>query len=318
MARVFKQVIIALGMFMGVIVLVVILSYINHKVRLVNEEAFFVPNGQRVQVNGHNLHLYFTGQGKETLVFMAGGGTSSPVLDFKSLYSLLSGKYKVVVIEKAGYGFSDVVDGKRNLATILSETREALMIMGMQGPYVLVPHSMSGLEALYWAQKYPHEVKAIVGLDMSVPESYNDYKANKFILTLGSLAANVGITRWIPGLSQSDAIKFGTLTEEEKELYKVIFYRRTATKTMIAEAKEVKNNANIVQKGSLPTVPILIFSSNGKGTGWEEELWKSSQRAYFAEHEGCQIIDLPCSHYVHDLEYEKIARDMEIFLDRLN
>ena len=38
--------------------------------------------------------------------------------------------------------------------------------MGFEGPYVLCPHSMSGLEAVLWAQKYPDKVEAIVGLDM--------------------------------------------------------------------------------------------------------------------------------------------------------
>lgn len=54
-----------------------------------------------VEVNDHNMHIYVEGQGDTTLVFMSGGGgTSSPMLDFKSLYSLLSDKYRVIVVEK--------------------------------------------------------------------------------------------------------------------------------------------------------------------------------------------------------------------------
>ena len=119
---------------------------------------------------------------------MAGGGTSSPVYDFKTLSSLLSDNYKIVIVEKLGYGFSDVKDVDRDLDSILSDTREALSKLSISGPYVLVPHSMSGLEALYWAQEYPEEVEAIVGLDMSVPNSYEDYEVNKPLLTLGSYA----------------------------------------------------------------------------------------------------------------------------------
>jgi len=36
---------------------------------------------------------------------------------------------------------------------MLEETRRALELSGEKGPYVLLPHSMSGLEAIYWAQK---------------------------------------------------------------------------------------------------------------------------------------------------------------------
>ena len=109
---------------------------------------------------------------------MSGSGTCSPILDFKSLYSRLSNDYKIVVVEKFGYGFSDIVDENRDIDTMLSETRMALDNVGIKGPYVLCPHSMSGLEALYWAQKYPEEVEAIVGLDMAVPDYYDEMNIN--------------------------------------------------------------------------------------------------------------------------------------------
>ena len=35
---------------------------------------------------------------------------------------------------------------------------------------------MSGLEAIRWKQKYPDEVKAIIGLDMAVPGVYLHWK----------------------------------------------------------------------------------------------------------------------------------------------
>ena len=56
------------------------------------------------------MSVYSEEVGDETIVFMSGGGTCSPILDFKSLSSLLSSEYKIVVVEKFGYGFSDVVN----------------------------------------------------------------------------------------------------------------------------------------------------------------------------------------------------------------
>ena len=76
---------------------------------------------------------------------------------------------------------------------------------------------MSGIEALYWAQQYPDEVEAIIGLDMAVPEYYEEMKINIPVMKLGQYAAALGVTRWIPGISESDAIKYGTLTDNEKE-----------------------------------------------------------------------------------------------------
>lgn len=307
-----------IGIIVAVIILLILISYMNHRIHLSAEDEFFVPNGRMVEVNGYHMHVYTEGEGDTALVFMAGGGTSSPVLDFKSLYSLLSHKHRIVVVERAGYGFSDVVDVNRDIDTVLSETRAALAKAGIDGPYILMPHSMSGIEALHWAREYPDEVKAIIGLDMAVPESYDEYSMNIPLLKLSAFAANIGVTRWIPGLTESDAIKYGTLTEEEKGLYKTVFYRRTATKPMLKEAQEIKANASKVKESRPPDVPILIFSSNGEGTGWKEEVWKTAQKHYAEKAQEIEIVNLDCSHYVHDIEYKKIAKEIERFIGELN
>ncbi|MDI9215819.1 MULTISPECIES: alpha/beta hydrolase [Clostridium] len=304
--------------FVVVVFLLMIISYINHKIKLTKEDKLFVPNGSMIEVNGHKIHVYSEGKGDIPLVFMSGGGTSSPVLDFKSLYSLLSDDYKIVVVEKAGYGFSDVVDTNRDIDTVLNETRETLAKAKIKGPFILFPHSMSGIEALHWSQKYLDEIKGIVGLDMAVPDSYNGYKINMPMIKLGNFAAKLGLTRLIPGLSESDAIKYGTLTDDEKQLYKIIFYRRTATDTMIAEAKEIKESAIKVSKNTLPNTPILAFVSNGQGTGWNEDEWKSFSKNTIGNLKKGKLIYLDCSHYVHDIEYEKIAKESKKFIENLN
>lgn len=298
-----------------IIIIALIMCYINHKIRLEKEKNLFEPLGQIVEVNGNKMSVYVEGKGDTTLVFMSGGGTCSPILDFKSLYSLLSDEYRIVVIEKLGYGFSDIVNKKRDINTILQESRSALKQVGIEDKYVLLPHSMSGIEALYWSEQYPEEVLAIIGLDMAVPSAYSDYKINISLLKLGALAANIGITRFIPGVSESDAIKYGTLSEEEKEIYRAIFYRRTGTSTMINEAEEIKSNATIVEKLGIPNVPILMFSSNGEGTGYSEENWRLFHKDYIEQVKYGKLIELNCSHYVHNIEYNKISIDIKKFLN---
>lgn len=265
----------------AVIVLFIIVSFIRHKICGFRERKLLTPLGKIVEVNGHNMSVYTEGEGDKTLVFLSGGGTCSPILDFKSLYSLLSNEYKIAVVEKFGYGFSDVVDEQRDIDTMLSETRMALEKAGIEGPYVLCPHSMSGLEALYWAQKYPEEVEA-------------------------------------PSLAESDAIKVGTLSEEEKEIYRAVFYQRTATVTMIDEVKAVKDNAKTVKENGVPQVPMLLFISNGSGgTGFTEETWRRIPKEYIAGCDNASYIELDCPHYVHDYEYEKISEEIRILLKKM-
>lgn len=89
--------------------------YGRSAMNLKKEADLRLPLGQLVEVDGHNMSIYIEGTGDTTLVFMSGGGTCSPILDFKSLYSLLSDNYQIAVAEKFGYGFSDVVDKNREI-----------------------------------------------------------------------------------------------------------------------------------------------------------------------------------------------------------
>ena len=302
----------------AVIVLFIIVSFVRHKICSFRERKLLTPLGKLVEVNGHNMSVYTEGEGDKTLVFLSGGGTCSPILDFKSLYSLLSNEYKIAVVEKFGYGFSDVVDEQRDIDTMLSETRMALEKAGIEGPYVLCPHSMSGLEALYWAQKYPDEVEAVIGLDMAVPAYYDEMRISIPITKLGQYGAALGITRWIPSLAESDAIKVGTLSEEEKEIYRAVFYQRTATVTMIDEVKAVKDNAKTVKENGVPQVPMLLFISNGSGgTGFTEETWRRIPKEYIAGCDNASYIELDCPHYVHDYEYEKISEEIRNLLKKM-
>lgn len=314
MKRVLRKSLIVVLAMMIILVLFVIISFVRHKICSSKEKDLRTPLGALVEVNGHNMSVYIEGKGDKTLVFLSGGGTCSPILDFKSLYSLLTDEYKIVVVEKFGYGFSDVVDENRDIDTILSETRTALEKAEVQGPYILCPHSMSGLEALYWAQKYPKEVEAIIGLDMAVPGYYDEMNISIPVMKAGQYGAALGITRWIPSLAESDAMKFGTLSDKEKEIYKAVFYQRTATVTMINEVKTVKDNANVVKENGVPQVPMLLFVSNGSGgTGFTEERWRSIPKEYISASENARFIELDCPHYVHDYKYEEIGREIRNF-----
>lgn len=289
-------------------------SYLNHRIRLNQERDLREPLGQLIEVNGNRMSVYTEGSGSKTLVFLSGGGTCSPILDFKSLYSLLSNEYQIAVVEKFGYGFSDVVDEERDIDTILAETRAALEKSGIEAPYILCPHSMSGIEALYWAQQYPEEVEAVIGLDMAVPGYYEIMKLSIPSIKIGQYGAALGITRFLPNIAESDAIKYGTLTEEEKEIYRAVFYNKTATATMIDECRAIKDNAETVAQNGVPQVPMLLFLSDGSGTGFDTETWRRIPKEYLTGSGSGKYIELDCPHYVHDHEYERISDEIRRFI----
>ncbi len=301
--------------------LIMLISFVNHKIKLKKEDKLFKTNGKIVEVNNHNINIYITGNSNSdiTLVFMSGGGTCSPTLDFKTLYSLFDSNYQIAVVEKAGYGFSDISDIDRDIDTILFETRESLNKAGIKNKkYILFPHSMSGIEALYWTNKYPNEIKGIIGLDPAVPESYKNMEINSIMLSLAKFGSDIGITRFIPSIvNSSAAIKYGKLTDEEKDLYKVIFYRRTVTASMLNETKSIKENAKKLEKIDTTNIPMLFFASNGEGTGYSKENWRKFIIDYIDSKLNGEYKILDCSHYVHNIEYQRIYEESLNFINKI-
>ncbi|HCY06670.1 MAG TPA: alpha/beta hydrolase [Erysipelotrichaceae bacterium] len=306
--KIFKSLIITLSVF---IILISILAVYNH-IELKKEARQIIPNGKMVNLNLYKVHVYTEGENKKapTLVFLSGSGTVAPVYDFKVLYSLLSDKYKIAVVEKAGYGYSDIINLKRDVNIMVNELRRALIKADINGPYILIPHSMSGLEAIYWAQKFPEEISGIIGIDMAVPSSYDDFDFEKTnqMMTLANISAKLGLLRipYIYPLSE--------LALNETEIYqqKLLMYRNALNPIYLTEGKAIYNNAQIVKKGDPISCPILMFLSNGKETG---ESWILSQKEYAKENDA-KIISFDCGHYIHHYKSDEMADSIKLFIEK--
>lgn len=74
---------------------------------------------------------------------------------------------------------------------------------------------MSSIETLYWVEKYPKEIEKIIGLDMAVKETYADFEPNIAFFVIGIFVARTSILRLIPEVAESDAIKYGNLTDKQ-------------------------------------------------------------------------------------------------------
>ncbi len=301
----------------GLLLLLLLLiagSSINHRLQTPHEEAAYPPPGEMVAVNGYRLHVYAEGEGDLTLVFMAGSGTTAPTLDFRGLYSRLSDDYRAVVVERAGYGWSEDSDGaSRDIDTVLGETRLALELAGESPPYVLLPHSMSGLEALHWANRYPDEVAAIIGLDPATPPIYALMPPPRLQLALVAFTGKTGLLRLAPSIClESPAADY--LTEDEISAYCSIMYRRTLTADMRAEVEATQANAEQVAAEGIPDVPFYVFVSNGDGLpmdNWGEVLIDYTEAA------GGQYTQLDVGHYVHNEAADLIAEESREFLQQI-
>ena len=170
--------------FFTFILLFLLATFIFHCICLEKEKASITPMGQQVLVNEHQMNIYVEGTGPETIVVLSGAGIASPILDFKNVSESLSKRYKIVIVERAGYGYSDDSNHSRDVMEVLSETRLAISHANITGPFIILSHSMASLESLAWQEKYPDEVKALIGLDWALPSSYEDLKVNQVLLTV--------------------------------------------------------------------------------------------------------------------------------------
>lgn len=306
---------IALGL-VAMLLIIVIASAINHRIKLNQELTVSSVGGQLVEVNGHQLNVYAEGEGAETFVFIAGSGTSLPTLDFKPLWVNLANQHRIVVVERAGYGFSQTVPGlQRDLDTVLAETRAALEGSGETGPYVLVAHSMGALEALYWSNKYPNEVKAIIGLDPAIPETYEHMPSQpEWVLGLLSFMAKVGITRLLPSVADAPVVYSEYLSPKDVEVYQEMVHRGQLTTNMLTEIEMAVDNARMVDSlGVSVQVPVCFFSSDG--TELAVENWSELLRAYVENFDVGEYHFLNTGHYLHHTESGFIASKILEFIN---
>lgn len=276
-------------------------------------EKMLKNNGELVTINNHNIHIYRQGnENKPKIVFMSGSGTVAPVYDFKILYEKLVDDFRIIVIEKFGYGYSDIFETPCDIDTLVSIQKEALDIIGEAGPYILAPHSMAGLEAIRWKQKYPEDVCAVIGLDMAIPVVYQGWTEKELSkkIKFMEMARKFNLQKLPIVCSRNDRC----LTSDEVKQQNLLRSRNAFNLCYINEANEVLKNADIVDRAGNIECPTLLFTSNGKQIS---KNWVEHQQNY-ASIMNAKLICFDCGHYIHYFKSEEMCSEIKEFVNKLN
>ena len=296
---------------LGLVLVLLLTSFTYHRLALQREKTSLNPMGQMVSVNGHDMSVFVKGNGPQTLVFLSGAGTASPILDFKDLYDGLSKEYKIVLVERAGYGYSEDTSKSRDVSVILSETRQALAKAQVSGPYIILSHSMASLETLLWQEKYPSEIKAIIGLDWALPESYLQLRMHSQILRMARLGSQLGLLRYLPSRLY---MPNENLSSSDRRLYQRIAYRQILSQAMLNESLSVKENAKKVYAKIDSQIPTLLLVSNGEGMGFSQKDWRHYATSFAKDQKNIELTFYDAPHYLYHYQTKEVVAKIEDFI----
>ncbi|WP_245816460.1 alpha/beta fold hydrolase [Rhodococcus maanshanensis] len=318
-------------MFVGLVALVVVAVAVSagiHRWQTPRDkaaiEAAIGSDHRYVEVDGRRMSVAVQGSGPRTIVLMPGLGTPAPILGFAPLARRLAGKNTVVTVEYFGLGLSDGTDAPRTSEAIVDETRAALRELGLDGPYVLMPHSISGLYAMWWATHHPDEVAAVVGLDderytsegakddpdwPSWMSGVNAVGGTRDLIALDTSADYLGLVAdYRESLGES-----ADYTPDQQDLY-LRAYSWVLNSTMLDEMAREAENVRAVEGAVFPpTLPALsILASSSLEV---EPEWEPSHRAAISNPAIQQVTVMDGHHYLFHAHAAAIAAQTERFLD---
>lgn len=273
------------------------------------------PYGQMVTVNGHRMHVYAMGDGDRTIVVLPGFGVALPSADFAPLMRELSKDYTVVCVEYFGTGFSDQVDTPRTNENYTEEIRSALSQAGYNAPYVLMPHSASGVYCEYYAAKYPDEVMAIVMLDTTATARVDEKNPPRIAYSIGKLQQATMFTRLTGALVPLTQKAENGYTEKEIGDYRRFSYH-VLNDTIIDQSLRLIDNINEVSDMPFPPdIPVLkLISSQSQAKPGPE--YQEKHLARLGEHAESEI--LTGTHFLYQTRVVEICEATKAFLEKVN
>ncbi len=255
---------------LGIIVSLNVIGFAINKIFFSNELEVISPYGEMVEVNNQKMHVYSMGQGEQTIILLPGMGLPLPSADFGPLMRELSKDYTVVTVEYFGMGFSDETDTPRTNENYMEEIRIALSMAGMKPPYVLMPHSVSGVYSEYYAANYPDEVSAIIMLDTTPTVKMESNLQTiimepKFVKTMSvfnTLLQETGLKRIVYGLLPTAQTVENGYTEKEISDSKLFTYH-AFNDTIMNQALSLNDIVNEVNSVVFPSeLPVLKLISS--------------------------------------------------------
>ncbi len=245
------------------LLLILLTGVIYQNVATSSDNKNYPFPGRLISMNGKKIHVLITGKSnmkKPTIILVGGlGGTSSA---WKFIQSDLEQFTQVVSYDRPGYGWSDIVNTKRDGVSIAKELHETLKSANVSGPYILVGHSFGGLYTRIFASLYPNEIKGLVLLESSHPDQFDRTKAGE--IEFQNISKMLAVAPW---LARIGFMRFKNLVQlpngfPEKEKSEITAIA-ASTNYWEAQKDEFKaiatTNSEVNQSTIAGTIPLLVI-----------------------------------------------------------
>lgn len=276
-----------------------------------SEKAALMPYGQKVSIEAGDINVYRNSGSGPTMVLLSGFGTPAPAVDFAPLIRELDA-FDVIVIEGFGYGYSDLNVPNRTIENITEEIHEVLGRLDVNSPVILVGHSVGGLYTRYYANAYPGEVAAIIGIDPMTARA-SSHKVGQ-PSTIERTLVDLGLMRLATTIAPNIIQPSGTAyTKHEREQTAAMTNWNYGNKSVSDEWAQIGANSTKASAQPMPAnIPVLEFLSTASVSS--DPSWLRNHQAELAGVAAHKLEVLDGAHYLQWTQSPAMAHSMSEFI----
>jgi pimeloyl-ACP methyl ester carboxylesterase len=286
-----------LGASLASLLVLLLVGYIFEPVAEAVDAKVYPPPGQLVDVGGYRLHINCTGTGSPTVVIDAGLGDWSTSWG-GYVQPEVAKTTRVCTYDRAGMGWSEAGPLPRDAAQFAKELHTLLQNANIPGPYVMVGHSLGGLEVRVFVHDYSSEVAGVVLIESMNPkqltqsptvQAQSESQSQPF--SFQAMLARFGIARLLvklPGIAPSVPVN--------EEAYYPLYVRPQYLQATTNESQGMPASgvqaAAVKTFGDLPLIVLTAKLNNIPGwQEWQTELLQlsSNSQQLFAENSGHNV-----------------------------